>query len=76
MDPCKEKEPKIINNALIQKCVNEQYPSGEAGRLAQEEGVPLNEIEYLRLEYLSGYLHDHRLHSDITFCDNYRYTTN
>lgn len=55
MDPCKAKEPRVINNALIQKCVNEQYPSGEAGRLAQEEGVPLKEIEYLRLEYLSKF---------------------
>lgn len=53
MDPCKEKEPKVINNKLIQRCVQEQYPSGEAGRLAREEGVPLDEIEHLRLEYLS-----------------------
>lgn len=54
MDPCKEKEPGVINNSMLEKCIKEQYPTGEAGRLAREEGVPLNEVESLRLEYLSN----------------------
>lgn len=53
MDPCKDREPGVINNELLEKCIRQQFPPGEAGRLAQEEGVPLEEIEQLRLEHLS-----------------------
>lgn len=55
MDPCKESLPGVINNAMLEKCVRKQFPSGEAGRLAREEGIPLDEVECLRLEYLSNY---------------------
>ena len=53
MNPCKLKEPKVINNALLEKCVQEQGPKGEAGRLAQIEKVPLEEVPQIRLEFLS-----------------------
>lgn len=54
MDPCKEREPGVINNELLEKCIKQQFPPGEAGRLALEEGIPLTEIEHLRLEHLSN----------------------
>lgn len=53
MDPCKEREPSVINNELLEKCIKQQFPAGEAGRLALEEGIPFAEIEQLRLERLS-----------------------
>lgn len=53
MDPCKEREPGVIDNELLEKCIKQQFPPGEAGRLALEEGIPLHEIEHLRLEHLS-----------------------
>lgn len=54
MDPCKEREPGVINNDLLEQCIKQQFPPGEAGRLALEEGIPLQEIEHLRLEHLSN----------------------
>lgn len=53
MDPCKEREPGVINNDLLEQCIKQQFPPGEAGKLALEEGIPLQEIEHLRLEHLS-----------------------
>lgn len=53
MNPCKLREPKVIDNDLLHKCVAEQGPKGEAGRLAQMEGVPLEEVKQIRLEFLS-----------------------
>ncbi|XP_063919668.1 dynein regulatory complex subunit 3-like isoform X1 [Zophobas morio] len=59
MNPCKLKEPKVINNALLEKCVQEQGPKGEAGRLAQIEKVPLEEVPQIRLEFLNILRIDH-----------------
>lgn len=56
MNPCKLKEPKVINNALLEKCVIEQGPTGEAGRLAEMEKIPLEEVAQIRLEFMSTYL--------------------
>jgi hypothetical protein len=53
MNPCKLKEPKVIDNALLERCVKEQGPKGEAGRLAEIEKIPLEEVEEIRLEFLS-----------------------
>lgn len=56
MNPCKLREPKVIDNALLEKCVIEQGPTGEAGRLAEIEKVPLEEVTQIRLEFMSEYL--------------------
>lgn len=59
MDPCKEKQPGVIVNALLEKCIKQQFPPGEAGRLALEDGVVLSEVEQLRLEHLNILRIDH-----------------
>lgn len=55
MDRCKQEEPKVINMELIEKCIREQYPKGEAGRLALLEGTPLEELKEIRFELMSIY---------------------
>ncbi|KAL1488953.1 hypothetical protein ABEB36_014737 [Hypothenemus hampei] len=51
-NPCKERKPRVIDNALIAKCVEKQYPEKEVGRLLRLEGIPLEEVEEIRFEYL------------------------
>ncbi|KAK4877171.1 hypothetical protein RN001_009677 [Aquatica leii] len=51
MDRCKKEEPKVINSAMLIKCIEENAPRGEAGRLQREEGIPFDEIEDIRLEF-------------------------
>lgn len=29
LNPCKERDPTVIDNALIAKCIELQYPKGE-----------------------------------------------
>ncbi|KAJ8913216.1 hypothetical protein NQ315_016159 [Exocentrus adspersus] len=50
-DPCKEKQPKVIDNDLIYKCITSQFPKGELGRLNSQDKMPLDEIEEIRLEF-------------------------
>ncbi|XP_066139585.1 dynein regulatory complex subunit 3-like [Euwallacea fornicatus] len=52
INPCKEREPRVIDNDLIAKCIELQYPKGEVGRLLGLEGIPLEEVEEIRFEYL------------------------
>jgi len=46
-------EPGVINTAMIMKALEEERPTGEAGRLAVEDGIVLKEVTSLRLEFLS-----------------------
>jgi hypothetical protein len=46
-------EPGVIDTAMITKALEEERPSGEAGRLAAEEGIILKEVTSLRLQFLS-----------------------
>ena len=46
-------EPNVISEALLQECVGEQGPEGEAGRLAKEEGLDFSEVTELRLDFKS-----------------------
>ncbi len=48
-------EPDVISEALIHKCVLEQGPDGEAGRIAKEEGIDFKEVTQLRLDFQSNY---------------------
>ncbi|XP_050299147.1 dynein regulatory complex subunit 3-like [Anthonomus grandis grandis] len=52
LNPCKEREPRVIDNALIQKCIDLQYPEGEVGRLLRLEGIPMEEVEQISFDYL------------------------
>lgn len=57
MDPCKYREPQVINHLMIAKCLEEQGLKGELGRLAREEGIPWDEVLHIRLEFMSKKLH-------------------
>lgn len=46
--------PGVIDMEMINKQVYEQGPKGEAGRVAQEEGIDLLDVAALRLEYQSN----------------------
>ncbi|CAG9861222.1 unnamed protein product [Phyllotreta striolata] len=58
-NPCKEREPKVIDSKLLQKCIEEQLPKGELGRLMKTEGVEQANVEQLRLEFLNIVKMDH-----------------
>ncbi|XP_062508363.1 dynein regulatory complex subunit 3-like isoform X2 [Corticium candelabrum] len=44
-------EPTIIDDTLLNACVYEQGPSGEAGGIAKSEGIDFNEVLHLRLDF-------------------------
>ncbi|KAH9641689.1 hypothetical protein HF086_005135 [Spodoptera exigua] len=44
-------EPGVIDNAMLTRCILENGPTEEAGRLFAEEGVHLDEAEEVRLEF-------------------------
>jgi hypothetical protein len=46
-------EPGVIDTAMIMKALEKERPTGEAGRLAAEEGIRLQEVISLRLQFLS-----------------------
>ncbi|XP_034232202.1 dynein regulatory complex subunit 3-like isoform X2 [Thrips palmi] len=51
--------PGVIDLDMINKHVYEQGPTGEAGRVAQEEGIDHADVTSLRLEYLRILKIDH-----------------
>lgn len=56
MDPCLEARPRVINSVLLERCIDEQLPPGEAGRLARIDGVSFDEVTQIRLEYFRNLL--------------------
>ncbi|XP_022830342.1 dynein regulatory complex subunit 3-like isoform X1 [Spodoptera litura] len=44
-------EPGVIDNAMLIRCILENGPTEEAGRLFAEEGVHLDEAQEVRLEF-------------------------
>jgi hypothetical protein len=46
-------EPGVIDTEMIKRALELERPTGEAGRLAAEEGIVLQEVTSLRLEFLS-----------------------
>ena len=46
-------EPNAVSEALLRKCVTEQGPQGELGKVANAEGIDFNEVEYMRLDFKS-----------------------
>lgn len=52
MDPCRSEELQVINFNVLKKCIQANFPKGEAGRLTKEEGLPYHEVKEIRIEYL------------------------
>lgn len=46
-------EPNAISEALLKKCVTEQGPQGEVGKVANAEGIAFTEVTHLRLDFKS-----------------------
>lgn len=44
-------EPAVIDDHLLKQCVEEQGPTGEAGRIAKKEGINLKDVLELRLDF-------------------------
>jgi hypothetical protein len=50
---CEDLEPGVIDSTTIMKALAEDRPAGEVGRLVKEEGILLQDVTSLRLEFLS-----------------------
>ena len=50
-------EPNVVSEALLRKCVADQGPDGEAGRVVKEEGTDFTEVTRLRLDFQSMRAH-------------------
>lgn len=48
-------QPRVINQDMLLSLVIEQGPKGIAGKLFYEDGIELNEIKEIRIEFLSTY---------------------
>lgn len=48
-------EPGVIDLKLLKEAIKEQGPTGEAGRLIEEEGYNFKDITNIRLDFLSTY---------------------
>ena len=46
-------EPSVIDDILLLKCVENQGPKGEAGKIAKEEGIDFEDVMSLRLDFKS-----------------------
>ena len=44
-------EPAVVDETLLRQCVEEQGPTGEAGRIAKKEGISLGDVFHLRLDF-------------------------
>ena len=47
-------EPNVLKEEFLAEVVEAQKPSGEAGRLASEEGIEFHEVSELRLDFRSN----------------------
>ena len=48
-------EPTVIDEILLNGCIEEQGPANEAGRIAKKEGLDFGEVESLRLDFKSKF---------------------
>lgn len=46
-------QPRVINQDMLMNLVIDQGPKGEAGKLFYEDGIKLNEVKEIRIEFLS-----------------------
>ncbi|XP_056641566.1 dynein regulatory complex subunit 3-like [Diorhabda sublineata] len=58
-DPCKAREPKVIDNALIERCIDLQFPKGKVGMLMRADGMRMDQIEEMRFEFMNILKIDH-----------------
>lgn len=49
-------EPGVIDRDMLVRLVIEQGAKGEAGKLFLEDGIRLDEVEEIRIEFLSTFL--------------------
>ena len=48
---CGEAQPILMDEELVQKAVDEQTPRDQGGRIARAEGIHLNEVLTIRLDF-------------------------
>ena len=46
-------EPAVIDEQMLKQAVEEQGPTGEAGRIAKQEGIDFADVLSLRLDFKS-----------------------
>lgn len=46
-------EPNVMSDSLLRECVSQQGPQGEAGKVANAEGIDFSEVQQLRLDFKS-----------------------
>lgn len=51
-----DKEPNVMDEALIYNAIINQGPKGEAGKLFKEQGVFYHEVEQIRLDFLGKHI--------------------
>lgn len=44
-------EPDVICHSMLKQVVHDQGPRGEAGKIAEEEGIPFGSVKVLRLDF-------------------------
>lgn len=75
-------EPAVVDEAMLKQCVEEQGPSGEAGKVAKEEGILFKDVSSLCLDFKSeNYLINEKFwykltvqFYDIKYCQIINYT--
>lgn len=46
-------QPGVITRSMLVSLATDQAPKGEAGRLFVQDGIDLNNLEEIRIEFLS-----------------------
>lgn len=44
-------EPAVVDETLLRQCIEEQGPTGEAGKIAKKEGISMRDVAQLRLDF-------------------------
>lgn len=65
-------EPSVISQQLLTKSVLAQGPEGEAGRLANEEGIEFSSVLHLRLDYQSEVVGGASCYSNLTILPRFQ----
>lgn len=48
-------EPAVIDENILKQCVEEQGPSGEAGKISKAEGIDFKDVTELCLDFKSTF---------------------
>lgn len=52
-------EPKVMDEEMLKKAIEEQGPQGQAGDISKKEGIQYEDVLQLRLDYRSMNITDH-----------------